>query len=309
MAYRLLARPFTSQRILVAAESQVCFYLNVTPLSATYRTFFSSQTIQTDAGEVVPAVVINEAQVRALFDLWNSSLATRDSRIVTKRYSKDPVFFTVASDVPCSDHASIKDYYDRFLELKPWCEIVDGNIQIGHNWANDAGIYKFTMGATGETLMARYSFLYEYEDDQWKISQHHSSKMPEGGQNGKQITAEQAKNLFFLWNDALDTLDSTAVAKLYSKDATLLPAVSDTPFTGFAQIKEYFDNFLQLQPQAVVLESHATAGDNFCSHVGVYEITMRANGNKVKANFSFVYVFEGTQWKILHHHSAGASQA
>ena len=31
---------------------------------------------------------INEKEVRALFELWNSALATRDSRIVASRYTK-----------------------------------------------------------------------------------------------------------------------------------------------------------------------------------------------------------------------------
>jgi hypothetical protein len=278
------------------------------PLATPCRTFFPSPTKESGAVDVlVPAALINKAQVRGLFSLWNSSLATKDARIVAKRYSKDPIVFTIESDIPCTDYASIKNNYELFLQRKPQGEILDGKILIGHNWANDAGICEFTLGTTGEKIKARYSFFYEYEDGQWKIAQHHLSEMPE--QKGRSITPEHAENLFHLWNDALDTLDSTAIAKRYSKDATLLPAVSDTPLTGFANIKEYFDNFLQLQPHAVILESHVAAGDNFCNHVGVYELTMRATGGKVKANFSFVYVYEDMQWKILHHHSAGASQA
>jgi hypothetical protein len=291
-----MAHRFTSKRLT-----------SVAPLRTPYRTFFSSPTRKTEAVDVAPASVINKAQVRALFHLWNSSLATLDSRIVTKRYSKDPTLFSLKSDIPCTDYVSIKGYYDHFLKLKPHVEIFEGKILIGHNWANDAGIYQYTMVTTGESIKARYSFFYEFHDGQWKIVQHHSSEMPE--LNRQSITPEHAENLFHLWNDALDTLDSTAVAKRYSKDATLLPAVSDTPLAGFADIKEYFDNFLRLKPRAVVLESHATAGENFCNHVGVYELTMRATGGKVKANFSFFYVYEDRQWKILHHHSAGALQA
>mmetsp|Transcript_6387 Transcript_6387/g.13314 ORF Transcript_6387/g.13314 Transcript_6387/m.13314 type:complete len:92 (+) Transcript_6387:84-359(+) len=35
------------------------------------------------------------------------------------------------------------------------------------------------MGATGDKVKARYSFIYVFEDGQWKISHHHSSVMPE----------------------------------------------------------------------------------------------------------------------------------
>jgi hypothetical protein len=116
--------------------------------------------------------------------------------------------------------------------LKPQGVIIDGKIKIGNNWAKDAGIYEFTMGATGEKVKARYSFIYTYENGQWKILHHHSSAMPEGGKKDKpQITKDQVQNLFYLWNDALDTLDSDLVAKRYSENAVLLPTVSDTPRT------------------------------------------------------------------------------
>jgi uncharacterized protein (TIGR02246 family) len=250
----------------------------------------------------VPAAVINEVQVRALFHLWNSSLATLDSRIVAKRYSKDPILLPTVSDIARTDYASIKDYYDIFLKLKPQGEILEGKIQIGHNWANDAGIYEFTMGANGDKLKARYSFAYVFEDGQWRITHHHSSRMPE--QKAKAITPEHAQNLFHLWNDALDTLDSTAVAKRYAKKATLIPAVSDTPFSDFTSIKEYFDNFLKLKPLAKVLESYVMVDDGWCHDVGIYELTMGATGTTVKARYSFIYVYEDQEWKIVHHHSS-----
>jgi uncharacterized protein (TIGR02246 family) len=168
------------------------------------------------------------------------------------------------------------------------------------------------MGATGDKVKARYSFIYTYEYGQWKILHHHSSAMPESGKKAaaeNQITKDQVKNLFYLWNDALDTLDSDAVAKRYSKNAVLLPTVSDTPRTDYESIKDYFDNFLKLQPQGQILESHVLVGDNWAKDVGIYEFTMRANGSKVKARYSFVYVLEDGEWKISHHHSSAMPES
>jgi len=46
------------------------------------------------------------------------------------------------SDVPRTDFASVKDYFDSFLLKQPQGEILDGNIKIGDGWASDTGIYE-----------------------------------------------------------------------------------------------------------------------------------------------------------------------
>jgi len=99
--------------------------------------------------------------------------------------------------------------------------ILSGDIIIGCNFAQDAGIYEYTMGSDGSTVKARYTFIYIFEDGQWKISQHHSSYMPEAYLAAKPtctaITDTQVRDLFTLWNNALATLDSATVAARYSK--------------------------------------------------------------------------------------------
>jgi len=47
------------------------------------------------------------------------------------------------------------------------------------DWCQDVGIYEFAFGATGDKVKGRYSFVYVWEDGEWKISHHHSSVMPE----------------------------------------------------------------------------------------------------------------------------------
>ena len=51
---------------------------------------------------------------------------------------------------------------------------------VGDIWCKDVGIYEFTMGDDGSKVKARYSFVYVYEDGEWKISHYHYSVMPEG---------------------------------------------------------------------------------------------------------------------------------
>lgn len=248
--------------------------------------------------------VLSDTEVRSLFSLWNNALATGDSRIVAKRYAKDPILLPTVSDVPRCDYDSIKDYFDNFLKMEPQGQILEGDIRVGSDWAQDCGIYEFTMGATGDKVKARYTYTYVYEDKQWKIAHHHSSVMPENLFISKEINMEEVRGLFQLWNSALATLDSKAVAARYAKNACLLPTVSDVPRTDEAGITDYFDNFLKLEPQGEILESNVLIGDNWCQDTGIYEFTLGASGDVVKARYSFVYQFEDGQWKIAHHHSS-----
>lgn len=216
---------------------------------------------------------ITESEVRALFELWNSALATGDSRIVASRYTKSPVLLPTVKDDPRTDFASVKDYFDSFLLKKPQGKILDGKINIGDGWASDAGIYEFTMGATGDKVKARYTYNYVKEDGIWKIQHHHSSVMPEEIAVGAAITEDEVRDLFGLWNGALATLDPKKVAARYAKAGVLLPTVSDTPRTDFASIEDYFVHFLKLKPQGEIKDSHVTIGHNWCSDVGIYTVS------------------------------------
>merc|ERR1719354_504197 len=246
---------------------------------------------------------ITEDEVKSLFGLWNDALATGKPAQVAKRYSKDGVLLPTVSDIPRSDYHSIMDYFENFLKLEPQGTILESNVLIGTNWAQDCGIYEFNMGASGATVKARYTFVYVFEDGEWKISQHHSSMMPEEV-TGQKITEPEVKNLFSLWNDALATLDPDAVTARYAKNSLLLPTVSDTPRNSEELIKDYFVGFLKKQPQGTIVESNVQIGNNTCSDVGIYEFTMGATGDVVKARYSFVYVYEDGEWKISHHHSS-----
>jgi uncharacterized protein (TIGR02246 family) len=257
---------------------------------------------------IVTAEPITETEVRSLFGLWNDALASKDPKEVANRYSKNGVLLPTVSDVPRTDYPGIVDYFTNFLKLEPQGEILDGNIIIGTNWAQDAGIYEFTMGTTGAKVKGRYTYVYVFEDNEWKISQHHSSVMPEGNKP-QPINEAEVKNLFQLWNSALATEDPDAVAGRYAEKAVLLPTVSDVPRTDYDLIKDYFVNFLKKKPQGKILESNVTIGHDWCQDAGIYEFKMGTTGDKVKGRYSFIYVWEGGEWKISHHHSSVMPEA
>lgn len=128
--------------------------------------------------EVVRPKAITQQEVRGLFNLWNDALHTGDPQQVAARYTKDAVLLPTLSDTARYTTDGIADYFVHFLEKKPDGKILEGNVKIGPNWAQDAGIYEFTF-ADGSSVQGRYSFVYAYEHGEWKISNHHSSIMPE----------------------------------------------------------------------------------------------------------------------------------
>mmetsp|Transcript_52923 Transcript_52923/g.128362 ORF Transcript_52923/g.128362 Transcript_52923/m.128362 type:complete len:624 (+) Transcript_52923:209-2080(+) len=255
---------------------------------------------------------IDEQQVRQLFTLWNDALATLDPSAVASRYADQAVLLPTVSDKPRTDYDGLMDYFTNFLQNKPQGTILESYVKIGTNWCKDSGIYEFKMGASGAVVKARYSFVYVYEDGQWKIAHHHSSQMPEEVEpkSARQtITEEEARDLFNLWNDALATGDPKKVAARYAKESILLPTVSDKPRTDQEGLLDYFTNFLKNKPQGVIKSGMVRTGENWAKDAGVYEFTMGADGSKVMARYSFVYVWEDGEWKIAHHHSSVMPEA
>jgi uncharacterized protein (TIGR02246 family) len=126
--------------------------------------------------------LISQAEVQALFERWNRALQSQDPEQVARLYGRDAVLLPTLSDQPRTDHDSIVDYFSHFLEKRPHGEISQREILIGCNMLQDAGLYTFRF-ADGETAQARYSFIYVFEDGEWKISHHHSSLLPEAAQS------------------------------------------------------------------------------------------------------------------------------
>ena len=124
-----------------------------------------------------------------------------------------------------------------------------------------------------------------------------------------EIDATGVRNLFSLWNNALATLNSSTVADRYSSRAVLLATVSDVPRNTRELIINYFDTFLLNKPQGVILSGDITIGCNWAKDAGIYEFTMGIDGSKVKARYSYVYLWENGQWLISHHHSSVLPEA
>jgi uncharacterized protein (TIGR02246 family) len=121
---------------------------------------------------------VTEQQVKGFFDRWNASLKTLKPDEVLKNYASDAILLPTVSNQPRLTQAERRDYFVHFLENKPQGVIDQRVIRLGCNDAIDSGLYTFTMG-DGKKVRARYTFLYNYQNDQWLIVSHHSSAMPE----------------------------------------------------------------------------------------------------------------------------------
>lgn len=121
----------------------------------------------------------SEAEIAALFDHWNQVLQTGDPRKVTALYAERSILLPTMSNKPRLTAAEKEEYFQHFLEKRPFARIDLRQIEIGCNMAVDSGLYTFTFAKTGEVISGRYSFTYRWDGAQWLIISHHSSMMPE----------------------------------------------------------------------------------------------------------------------------------
>ncbi len=127
--------------------------------------------------------IATPAALNAKFAEFNSAWATKNPDTVTAMFDDDAVLLATLANGPRTDPSGIRDYFVKFLKGSPVGKIDTATIKSGCNWALQAGTWTVTLtdAATGakNDVKARYSFLYQYEDRQWKIEHLHSSVMPE----------------------------------------------------------------------------------------------------------------------------------
>ena len=128
-----------------------------------------------------PAIckAITEPEVAALFDRWNQSLKTGRAEKVVQNYAARSILLPTVSNKLRLSAAEKEDYFVHFLENQPVGSIDMRFVDIGCNTVLDAGLYTFSFAKTGTKVSGRYSFTYGWDGQQWLITSHHSSAMPE----------------------------------------------------------------------------------------------------------------------------------
>ena len=124
-------------------------------------------------------VATDEKEIAALFDRWNNSLRSGDVHKVVANYAPLSVLLATLSNKPRVTVEEKEDYFEHFLENKPFGHIDWRSIEVDCNTAVDDGLYTFTFEKNGTRVKARYTFAYRWNGQQWLITSHHSSMMPE----------------------------------------------------------------------------------------------------------------------------------
>lgn len=135
------------------------------------------------AAESATCQTATPADVEAQFARFNNAWATGNPDTVTALFTREPVLLATVSNTPRTDAASVRDYFVGFLKAKPVGTINTSTVEIDCNTATRVGTWTValtdpTTGAVNN-VRARYSFIYRYENGDWKIDHLHSSMMPE----------------------------------------------------------------------------------------------------------------------------------
>jgi uncharacterized protein (TIGR02246 family) len=155
------------------------FWVAVLALMLTGCAANQGNTSDAQASQTKNCQPTTEREISALFDRWNQSLQTGDPQKVVANYAQRSILLPTVSNKPRLTPAEKNDYFQHFLEDRPFGRIDSRSIYIGCNSAVDAGLYTFTFAKTGAVVPARYTYTYEWNGSQWLITSHHSSAMPE----------------------------------------------------------------------------------------------------------------------------------
>ena len=135
------------------------------------------------AGPTRACPPVTPQAIEAKFDRFNAAWATLDPDKVTALFTAEPVLLPTLSNRPRTTPAAVRDYFVGFLKNKPVGRIDTSTTEIDCNTVSRVGTWTVTLTdpATGSTreVKARYSFIYRFEDKDWKIDHLHSSAMPE----------------------------------------------------------------------------------------------------------------------------------
>lgn len=121
----------------------------------------------------------------------------------------------------------------------------------------------------------------------------------------------EISDLLTKWCDTLERGNPVDVVALYAPDATLLPTISNKTRSKPAEMLEYFERFLTLQPRAQTHAQNISVYEKIAINSGVYSFfTQSVTGTQeLVCRFTFVYRKDPEGWRIIEHHSSMMPEA
>ncbi len=109
------------------------------------------------------------------------------------------------------------------------------------------------------------------------------------------------------WATAFNANDVDALVNLYTPDAILVGSTGLARQEGRDAIRGYFARLAHSGDKVVIEDRKIVSlGDNIAYATGFYEFSAMREGElkKTKAGFSMIFVKQGDDWLIAHHHSS-----
>ena len=112
-----------------------------------------------------------------LLQKWTSTVKDGDPNQVVNLYHDDGILLGTFSNKERVRHELILEHFENLLKSPVEVEIVSEHPIVFESVAVNSGLYNFVTG--GKTINARFSFVYQKDNGDWKIASHHSSVIPE----------------------------------------------------------------------------------------------------------------------------------
>ena len=120
---------------------------------------------------------ISNSIASELLEKWTNAVKSGDPKQVTDLYLDDAILLGTFSNEERVGHELILEYFENLLKSPVEVEIVSEHPNVYKSVVVNSGLYNFV--TNGKTINARFSFVYNKDNDEWKIVSHHSSIMPE----------------------------------------------------------------------------------------------------------------------------------
>lgn len=123
------------------------------------------------------------ASITHALQTWLEAVASHKPENVAALYDTDAVLLPTLRNAVHDTPAERLDYFQMFTAMPE----IKGKVEEQHprllddNTAVNGGIYTFSFLQDGKpvNVTARFSFTYKKENGEWKIVEHHSSRLPE----------------------------------------------------------------------------------------------------------------------------------